>query len=197
MPSELLQKAEHLLKSEAHSQSYVSVRSRSTIQPGSLKHTYPRFRARDSRFYFVLVPSEDIHLTLEPSSIQKSHHGLPYPKLHVLIQSFLEAHDQTSLVDVVDGSDVSEAWGEENLDLAGPTDVAWALRKNEAIRSSTDTFRFGGGVPTRPVEKRELWRRVVSTKTGRLGWTTPSSLFSTRFRLHGTPDPWLEARDCS
>lgn len=192
-----MQKAELLLKSEACSRSYVSVRPRSTVQPGSLRHTYPRFRARHVRFYFMLVPSEDSHLALEPSSIQRSYHGLPYPKLHVLIQSFLEAHDKNSLVDVVDGSDVSEAWGYENLDLDGSTDVAWAIRKNKEIISSIDTSCLGGEVPTRPVEKRELWKSVVSTKSGRLGWTTPPSLFSTRFRLHGTPDPWLEPRDCS
>lgn len=179
-----------------YSREYVRVPPRPSVQPGSLRHTYPRFRSRHLGFYFVLVPSDHIRLALEPVNLQRSHHGLPYPKLHVLIQSFLEANDRVSLCDVVDGSDVSEEWGSKHLALDGSSDTAWACWKNKLILESTRSC-FGGGVPTKSVQKRELWEWAVSTKSHRLGWTTPPSLFATRFRLLGLPDPWLEPRECS
>ncbi|KAJ9130082.1 hypothetical protein NKR19_g10045 [Coniochaeta hoffmannii] len=140
---------------------------------------------------------DDVHLALlGPADMQRSHNGLPYPKLPVLIQSFLEAHDRVSLCDVVDGSDVSDEWGSDHLALDGHADVAWARRKNEAIPVSTRSC-FGGGVPTKAVQKRELWQWAVSTKSCRLGWSTPPSRSATHFRLLDSPDPWHEPRECS
>ena len=200
VPSDLFQQAESALKSEPHSREYISVAPRDRFQPGSLIHTYPRFRSRGIAFYFVLVPSYDIHLAVDdPSALQRSPNGLPYPKLHVLIQSFLDTYDEVSLCDVVDGSDVSEEWGVQNLDLEGTNDVEWAQWKNQLIderRGSGSSF-LGGCVPVRPFAKREFWRWVVTTKEGRLGWTHPEGLFSTRFRLRGSLDPWLTPQPCS
>ncbi|KAB5530357.1 hypothetical protein GE09DRAFT_1207093 [Coniochaeta sp. 2T2.1] len=198
VPSTLAQEAEALLKSEDHSRDYMTLPPWPIPWPGSLAHTYTRFRGRDVDFYFVLVPSDDVHLPLEPSNLQRSHHGLPYPRLDVLIQSFLDSNNGNSLGDVVDGSDVSEEWGYEHLDLDGTTDEAWVARKNKAIIDSLDPLRarFGGGIPVYPLQKRDMWKAVVKSKLHRLGWTTPESLFLTRFRLRGSPDPWLRPRDC-
>ncbi|PNY18834.1 UDP-glucose 6-dehydrogenase [Tolypocladium capitatum] len=198
VPSELMHEAESLFKSETCSQNYISVPSWPCAQPGSLMHVYPRFQGRGLDFHFVLVPSHDVHLRPEPSSLQRSPNGLPYPKLHVLIQSFLDMNDPVSLCDVVDGSDVSEQWGADNLDLEGYNDSEWATRINRAIEDcSGGNSTWVGFVSTQKVARRDLWLSVVTTKAGRLGWTRPEGLFSTCFRLRGSPDPWLERRPCS
>ncbi|KAH8819877.1 hypothetical protein F5884DRAFT_28567 [Xylogone sp. PMI_703] len=166
------------------------------MEAGSLSHTYTRFKLTDVSFYFVLVPSKDIHLPCEPQNFQRSHHDLPYPKLDVLIQSFLETNDHVSLADAIDGSDVSEAWGIQNLDLYGEVDLEWAQWKNKVILERSGRSFVLGLVPTKREKKIELWQFMVRNKGARRGWTQPAELFTTRFRLHGDSPPWLERRDC-
>lgn len=193
-----MEKAVAILKSEERSNDYFPVASRPIPNPGSLRHTYHRFRVRNFSLHFNVVPVDDMHLELAPDKIERSRLGLPYPKLPVLIQSFLDIKDMVSLADVVDGSDVTYEWGEEHLDLEGETDVEWAAWKNKRIVASKPSSILGGGVPSRPFKKRELWKDVVSTKLGRCGWKRPHNLFKTRFRLIGSIDPWMEPdRICS
>ncbi|KAK0707152.1 hypothetical protein B0T21DRAFT_298824 [Apiosordaria backusii] len=197
VPSDLVEKAAAIFKSEERSNDYFPVAAQPIPWPGSLRHTYHRFRVRNLFLHFNIVPVDDIHLELAPDKIQRSRYGLPYPKLHVLIQSFLDTKDMVSLADVVDGSDVTDEWGQEHLNLEGETDVKWAAWKNKRIVACTSTI-LGGGVPSRPFKKRDLWKDVVSTKLGRCGWKRPHTLFKTRFRLIGSIDPWLEPdRICS
>lgn len=192
-----MEKAAAIFKSEERSNDYFPVSSQPMPVPGSLRHTYHRFRVRNLYFCFNIVPADDIHLELAADKVQRSHHGVPYPKLHVLIQSFLDTKDMVSLADVVDGSDVTDEWGEQHLNLEGETDIEWAAWKNKRIEACTSTI-MGGGVPSRPFKKRDLWDDVVSTKLGRCGWKRPHCLFKTRFRLIGSIDPWLAPdRDCS
>jgi hypothetical protein len=80
--------------------------------------------------------------------------------LDVLIQSFLETNDHVSLADVIDGSDVSEAWGVKNLDLEGEVDLDWAEWKNRLILEHAGRASVFGLVPTQHVEKRKLWQAV-------------------------------------
>jgi hypothetical protein len=142
------------------------------------------------------VPSNDVHLACEPSKFQRSLNGLPYPKLDVLAQSFLDTNDRVSLCDLVDGSNVSEEWGVENLELEGLVDLEWAAWKNKLIIEENGGNVLAGLVPIEKIEKRTLWQLVVRNKGARRGWTQPEALFATRFRLHGSPDPLLERRDC-
>lgn len=104
-------------------------------------------------------------------------------------------NDQVSLADAIDGSNVSEEWGARHLYLEGEVDLEWAEWKNKTI------IQHGrGGVnlglnAIEHLEKRWLWEFMVRNKGGRRGWTQPTELFATRFRLHGDADPWLEKRD--
>lgn len=193
-----MDKAVAIFKSEEWSNDYFPAAPQPIPNPGSLRHTYHRFRVRNFFLHFNIVPADDIHLELAPDKIERSRLGLPYPKLDVLIQSFLDIKDMVSLADVVDGSDVTDEWGEKHLDLEGETDVEWAAWKNKRIVAATPTCILGGGVPSRPFNKRDLWKKVVSTKLGRCGWKRPHNLFKTRFRMIGSIDPRLEPnRICS
>ncbi|KAH9207634.1 hypothetical protein DL95DRAFT_527787 [Leptodontidium sp. 2 PMI_412] len=161
VPSELKERAEVLLKSDEYTDVYISLPPWPYLEPGSLSHTYTRFKSTGVSFYFVLVPSKDIHLPRKPQNFQRSHHDLPYPKLNVLIQSFLETNDHVSLADVIDGSDVSEVWGVKNLDLEGEVDLEWAEWKNRLILEHAGRAFVLGLVPIRHVEKLELWQFMV------------------------------------
>ncbi|KAH8766379.1 hypothetical protein F5882DRAFT_413844 [Hyaloscypha sp. PMI_1271] len=195
VPSELKDSAEALLKSENYIDQYISLPPWPFTGLRSLSHTYTRFKSTGVSFYFVLVPSKDIHLPCEPQNFQRSHNDLPFPKLNLLIQSFLETNDHVSLADAIDGSNVSEKWGVENLDLEGEVDLEWAEWKNRIIRQEAGGGPCIGLNPIKHVEKRWLWEFMVRNKGGRRGWTQPTELFATRFRLHGDSDPWLEKRD--
>jgi hypothetical protein len=195
VPSELKDSAEALLKSENYIDQYISLPPWPFTGLGSLSHTYTRFKSTGVSFYFVLVPSKDIHLPCEPQNFQRSHNDLPFPKLNLLIQSFLDTNDHVSLADAIDGSNVSEKWGVENLDLEGEVDLEWAEWKNRIIRQEAGGGPCFGLNPIKHVEKRWLWEFMVRNKGGRRGWTQPTELFATRFRLHGDSDPWLEKRD--
>lgn len=76
----------------------------------------------------MLVPSEDAHIVISPDKLTRSIRGLPYLKLEVFIQSYLEKAEKLELDDVIDGSNVSEQWGKEFLDLEGTNDTDWAER---------------------------------------------------------------------
>jgi hypothetical protein len=171
---------------------------KSLLQPKSLAHTYPHFKQINCRAFFILVPSEDIHLDVRSLPIQKSSNGLPYPSLSHLVQSFLDRNDMVSLGDIIDGSNVSEEWGIQNLDLSGFTDVDWATSLNRRIQINLEEEGVGGFrgclVSVAKINTRLLWEKAVGGKTDRLGWTRSRDIFATRFRLHDSPDPWLKPR---
>lgn len=155
-------------------------------------HTYSRFKGKDTDHYFILVPSRDAHIACEPSNFTRSLRGLPYPTLTVFIQSCLDTRDSLQLVDVVDGTNVSEEWGEENLQLEGTNDVAWARDLNQR-GEDFDGGRFahwGPFVPDMPWSRREMWQDAVRTKEDRLDWTKPRDIFITQYRMVDEPDSW-------
>lgn len=162
--------------------------------PSSLSHTYHRFKGKGIHFYLVLVPAHDAHISSGPFRIQRSMNGIPYPTLQALMQSFLDTNDEVSLCDCIDGSNVSEEWGRRYLDLDGSNDLEWATRMNQRAKEAAQGkgWPFVYYFPTQRISKREKWESRVRGKKGRLEWKTPDSLFDTRFRLKGSPDPWTQ-----
>lgn len=146
----------------------------------------------------MLVPSEDAHIVISPDNLTRSIRGLPYPKLGVFIQSCLERAEKLELDDVIDGSNVSEQWGEEFLDLEGTNDINWAERMHqkgvEFAKGDRDLERW---VFFRTVDfsKRELWQEAVRNKGRMRGLDKPGSVFLTQYRAIGSSDPWLEDSD--
>lgn len=120
----------------------------------------------------------------------RSSKGLPYPKLDILIQSLIDTHDGVALCDVVDGTDLTEKWGLENLDLSGTNDIDWAKWKNDAIRARSDSWNVLHLIATTEVSRRKLWENTVRGKEGRLGFKRPKEVFATRFRLRASEDAW-------
>jgi hypothetical protein len=161
--------------------------------PESLYHTFPLFKLKGTVAWIQLVPSSDCHFECTPSNFEWSHKGLPYARLDIFAQSLLDTYDLIDLADLVDGMDLSLEWGIENLHLDGTVDVAWAERKNEAIRASvplTDSSSLLE-ISTWPWEKREIWERTVAHKQDRIGPEIPKEFWATRFRPKGDRDPRL------
>ena len=151
---------------------------------------YPRFKVVDFALFFVIVPSKDCHISCKSSSFELGRTDLPFPKLDVYIQSLLETGNEVDLEDLIDGMNLTEAWGEDNLDLDGTTDIEWARWKNEIVKK--------GGVHvqlfwnTEPRSKREIWQEKASadSKRRRQGWKYKEN-WETRFWKHGQKDPRL------
>ncbi|KAJ5245314.1 hypothetical protein N7489_005410 [Penicillium chrysogenum] len=197
VPTELVGQAAELLQSEPYATQYRLVKPWPYYSPLSLIHTYHRFKSRGINHYFFLVPSIDMHIDCDPSNFTRSPRGLPYPKLDVFIQSCLDTNDMLQLCDVIDGTNVSEEWGENNLDLEGTTDVEWAKEKNKRGEEFGGKWAHGLFAWEGGRNKREMWQSLVRTKEDRLDWTKPKDVFITQHRVIGTPDPWTELSDMS
>lgn len=77
--------------------------------------------------------------------------------------------------------DLSEEWGELNLDLDGTTDAEWARRKIALLRED-GVPEAGIWVNPEPVSRREFWVHFVRGKRRRLGWKFDPEVWATRFR---------------
>lgn len=99
------------------------------------------------------------------------------------------------LCDTIDGTNVSEEWGERNLDLEGINDVEWAKEKNRRGKEFGGKWAFAAFARQGQKSKREMWQSLVRTKKDRLDWTKPNDVFLTQYRVIGAPDPWTEMSD--
>ncbi|KAH6717576.1 hypothetical protein BKA61DRAFT_598006 [Leptodontidium sp. MPI-SDFR-AT-0119] len=194
VPAHLFVYASSLLLSPPHANTYITAPPYA-IQPKSLMHTYPRYKCDGLNLFFQILPSSDFHFDCEPPNFVRSSNSLPYPKLGVFIQSLIDTHDRVALCDVVDGTDITEKWGLENLDLSGTNDVDWAKKKNDTIRAHLGSWNVFYLIPTTAVSRRDTWEEIVQGKEARLGFKHPKELFATRFRLRASEDPWLIHRD--
>ncbi|KAM5436703.1 hypothetical protein McanCB49686_001861 [Microsporum canis] len=89
------------------------------------------------------------------------------------------------LCDVIDGTNVSEEWGEKNLDLEGTNDVEWAKAKNKKGKEFGGKWAHGAFAREGRKSKREMWQSLVRTKEDRLDWTKPKDVFLTQHRVIG------------
>ncbi|KAJ2899147.1 UDP-glucose 6-dehydrogenase [Zalerion maritima] len=198
VPDVNFKQAENLFKSASCSAEYIQMPSWPYHQVGSLQHTYPRFKKKGIAFKFVLIPDWDAHFECDASNFQISSNGLSYPRLDVLLQSLIDTQDKLALIDLIDGTDLSEQWGHDHLCLDGTTDLEWAKKKNKQIVEANGGNAYTAlAVSTQNISRKDLWDSLVRKKGARRGWKTPDTLFSTQYRLHGSPDPWTQDRQCS
>ncbi|XHG04018.1 hypothetical protein AWENTII_007302 [Aspergillus wentii] len=149
-------------------------------------HMYPRSKASGRLDFWLLVPASSYHLTCEPANVEWSLGGLPYPKLPVFVQSCIDSKDGVGLEKLIDAMDLSEEWGEENLELDGDTDTEWLKRRVELLRADGNgRYRF---INRAPVSRRKMWKEYVGNKQRRLGWKRPPEIYATQYRRHGSKD---------
>lgn len=194
VPTELAAKAHDVFRTPPYATTYIPISPVRHARVMSFLHTYRRYQIRDLPHVFVIVPSRDVHLDCRPSKIVRSLRGLPYPSLEDFFQSCLDRRDEVELTDLIDGTNVTDEWGEAHLDLNGCHDVEWARE----MKRRTDEWdpRVEGKPPpidywpTRPSSKREFWQELVQTKMDRLDWSRPPEIFLTQYRIRNSSDPW-------
>lgn len=96
-------------------------------------------------------------------------------------QSLIDTKNSVDLQDLIDGMNLSEEWGEENLDLEGTTDTEWLERYVYVLRQDGVQGMFIFVDPT-PVPRREIWTDSVRNEQRRIGWKYPPEIYATRFR---------------
>ncbi|KAK4153052.1 hypothetical protein C8A00DRAFT_15713 [Chaetomidium leptoderma] len=162
-------------------------------QPKSLIHTCPLFKLKGVAFTLVLVPASEPYVDCSPAKCERSHSGIPYPKLEHLAQSLLDTQHYADLEDLVDGMDLDEKWGEENLRLER-VPIEYIQRRNELIcRALPGLPGLMASLSTAP-DARRAWTRAVQGKRARMVPKYPEERYSTRFRLIGSPDPRLDTK---
>ncbi|KAK2756974.1 hypothetical protein FQN54_004942 [Arachnomyces sp. PD_36] len=156
--------------------------------PNSLNHKYPRFKAIGRTDFWQLLPASYCHIACLPSNIEWSKGALPYPKLPEYVQSLIDTNDLGNLDDLVDGMDLSEEWGQTNLNLEGHTDTKWAKDTIDAHRADgvEEMFIF---IDPDPIPRRQIWQKCIRNKQRRMGWKYSPEIYSSRFRRHGSKDP--------
>lgn len=177
--STLIAAAQHLLK---------PFRPSAMKPSGTIDHHFPRFKFLGFRCFFHIVPGWAHRMPCSPDSIELSRKSLPFPKVEVFAQSLLETMNRVDLVDLIDGMDLTYAWGVEHLDLEGRTDTEWAERRlqfHDQCDEWPPTFLRKDGKP-----KLDIWHQVASpeSKARRRGHKAlPRD--ETRFRWVGQKDP--------
>ncbi|PYH92005.1 hypothetical protein BO71DRAFT_330956 [Aspergillus ellipticus CBS 707.79] len=159
--------------------------------PDLPNHKYPRFKAIGWATFWLLVPGNYCHITVEPENIEWS--GLPYPKLPIYVQSAIDSDNQLDLAELIDGMDLSEEWGYENLDLEGDIDTEWLKERVKALKDDEPKPMFIF-VTTTPVPRSDIWIDAVRNKQKRMGWKYPVERYASKYRKHGSKDPRLAYR---
>lgn len=175
---------------------YQPFRPNVLIQAGSLVPHYPRFKLVGKAVFFTLMTTQAVHMDLTPATIEYDRWiRIPYPRLSVYAQALLDTWKLTDLEDLVDGMNLTVQWGEQNLDLDGNIDQAWAHWKERTLagRDLADDE-----LPQWRELKRTVWHKAASTETKkqRQGWKTRSDK-PTRFWTAGQQDPREKFKDYS
>jgi hypothetical protein len=155
----------------------------------SLFDTYPHFKCIGFEdLFFRVVSARAANLRCERSNFEWSKTGLPYPKLHIFVQSAIDSRDKVALADAIDGMNLSEEWGLSNLDLSYAHDTRWAKWANERMERTNTTANIKR-IPTNTFDRKPTWQKSVEGKQTRGGWKYPKDVYATRFRMHGSVDP--------
>lgn len=177
---------------------------RPSLNPGlkPLAHTYQRFAALDfhtdageneTGFCFRVVPATEyfaMSFAFARAVERSRRRGVPFPKLDALARRLLHAQRYHDVEDLVDGMGLSEAWGDECLDLDGPVQTDYIRERN--ARTATSLVALG----LRPAlamlvempRVREAWEDIVRGKEKRVD---PSfqGVFEAQYRAKGAGDP--------
>lgn len=132
-----------------------------------------------------------------PEKCEKSHLGVPYPKLELFAQSLLETQRFWDLENQVDGMNMSEEWGIEHLNFTSQELALYSPEKNKRIKdtlpdSVPPQSSFSMGFCPDP---KAQWQKIVRNKEKRIGIELqPKGRYETRFLRKGSGDPRLRNR---
>ena len=177
----------------AQSDVFAPARPSPMIDTHRLLHIFPRFKHIGTIDFWLILPASYAHVSCEPSAIEKSLGGLPYPNLKNYAESLLDSQNGVDLEDLIDGMDLSEQWGEENIDLDRDIPIDWARQRN--MKQMEVNGRIVSELSEEPRARRFDWGRLVRNKLPRLGYKHISATHATRWRRHGSKDPRRHQRN--
>jgi hypothetical protein len=149
----------------------------------TIDHIYPRFKFVGIRLFFKVIPDLEYYFTCIPLNIEYSPFSqLPFPTASAFAQALLDGYRLGDLEDFIDGLNLDEDWGEQNLDLDSYTDSTRI--SDAAVREGVDDVLLCDRHM-----KREIWWKLVGAKQKRMGIKYPTHLYATRFRRFGSHDP--------
>lgn len=174
-------------------------------QLASLLHTWPHFQPIQSNeginmTFWIMPAFEWFPGGLEESMIERSRSNLPFPRVEYFAQSLITTQRFHHLLQLVDGMDLSEQWGYDNLRLGEPSesDVTYARTKNQQYyQSLKDRPRdfIADLIDVGTFDRTKRWQRMVRTKEERIDdYGGAKQRYSTRFRRKGSGDPRLRER---
>ncbi|KAK4140346.1 uncharacterized protein C8A04DRAFT_32162 [Dichotomopilus funicola] len=137
------------------------------------------------------MPTFDCLVDPNPDLCEKSHSGIPYPKLEPFARSLLGTQNYSDLEDLIDAMDLTAEWGNEHLPLDDPPDREYLEKKNAMFEAALPEDLPGGrlGLLSLSPRPRREWEKMVRGKQRRIGDETPRERFITRFRKVGSSDP--------
>lgn len=145
-------------------------------------------------FSFWIGPSSECFVNdLHPDQFERSPFRVSYPKLAYFVQDMMDTQKWMEVQELVDGMDLDEEWGEENIDLDKPGEIEYAKKKNERIRGSLE--KFPTNIPSTlretPMDLRAKWRKLVRNKECRLPILAAKGRYITKYRRTGSLDPLI------
>ncbi len=158
-----------------------------------LHHLFPRFKFIGTTDFWLIMPSSFAHISCALPGIERSLGGLPYPNLKNYVEALLDTQNGVDLEDLIDAADLSEQWGEVNIDLDRDIDIGWAKQQNAKQREAHGEEMNSLCEDPRP--RRVEWERIVRKKVHRLGYKLTSATHATRWRRHGSRDPRTRPRE--
>lgn len=132
--------------------------------PLSLRHLNPTFQLKDAIYFFSFTPSSRCFIDPNTENCELSKSGVPYPKMRQFARAILATQNGGNLEDFVDGMDLDEKWGEENIDFDDlqVKGIEFANRLNPELQAANLSQL---NVRT---DFRKRWNAIVSRKERRI-----------------------------
>ncbi|KAM0426397.1 hypothetical protein ACHAPT_008443 [Fusarium lateritium] len=160
VPTHQLEDAEQMFKSN---DLYEPVKSPPPVTK-SLRHLNPTFQLRGVDYFFLLTPSSRCFINPEPENCDISKKGIPFPKMPQFARSLLVLQNGSNIADFIDGMDLDEAWGEENIDF----DDLQVKGIEFSKKYNTELQAANLGVLNVKIDYRQRWNAIVSAKERRI-----------------------------
>jgi hypothetical protein len=130
----------------------------------SFRHLNPIYKLKGAGFFFILTPSTQCFIDPRPEHCELSKNGIPYPKMTQFARSLLVLQNLCDLDDFVDGMDLDEKWGEENIDF----DELQVTGMKFTEAQNLELIARDLGQYNDKVNYRRRWNETVNTKERRI-----------------------------
>ncbi|KAM5341725.1 hypothetical protein ACJ41O_014756 [Fusarium nematophilum] len=133
----------------------------------SFRHINPIFQRKGVGYLFILTPSSQWFMDPAPENCELSKNGIPYPKMPQFARSLLVLQYGSNIADFIDGMNLDEKWGEENIDFDDlqVKGIEFTKAKNAELEAldmgPLNKFKIN-------VDYKRCWNEIVAEKERRI-----------------------------